>query len=56
MKIHAQGVGFARQGEPRLAGAFSLFRVMKYSADYPALNTRRDELAAARLDARYLEA
>ena len=56
IKIHAEGVAFARQGESRLAGSFSLFRVLKYSAEYPALSTRRDELAAARMDARYLEA
>lgn len=34
------GVGFVRQGDQRVSGAFSLFRAIKHPVDYPAFASR----------------
>ena len=52
--MSGEGVAFARQGEPRLAGRFSIFRALKYAASYAPLREREECLRRA--DARYLEA
>jgi len=52
--MSSEGVAFARQGEPRLAGRFTIFRALKYAATYEPLREREEYLR--RSDARYLEA